>query len=55
MSGISSNGAWWLPVLEKAYAKLTKTYADMNGGNSAEAFRAMTGMPFEIYTSSELT
>lgn len=55
MSGVSENGAWWLPILEKAYAKLTKTYADMNGGNEWEALRAMTGMPVEGYESDELT
>ena len=28
----SPNGAWWLPILEKAYAKLHVNYANLNGG-----------------------
>lgn len=29
----SANGAWWLPILEKAYAKFSTTYSNMNGGS----------------------
>jgi hypothetical protein len=28
----SPYGAWWLPILEKAYAKLHVNYANLNGG-----------------------
>lgn len=45
MSGPSDYGAWWLPILEKAYAKFIKTYADLNAGNEWESLRGMTGMP----------
>lgn len=45
MAGPSDNGGMWFPLLEKAYAKFTKTYADLNGGWEVEALRAMTGMP----------
>jgi len=27
-----SNGGWWLPILEKAYAKFNTNYANLNGG-----------------------
>ena len=30
----SKNGAWWVPILEKAYAKFTGTYVHLNGGHS---------------------
>jgi hypothetical protein len=55
MSGPSSNGAWWLPILEKAYAKYSNTYASLNGGNEWEALRAMTGMPVDNFSSSDLS
>lgn len=55
MSGKSENGAWWLPILEKAYAKFTKTYADLNGGNEWEALRAMTGMPAKNYRTDQFS
>ena len=28
----SVNGAWWMPILEKAYAKYNVFYANINGG-----------------------
>ena len=54
-SNVSDNGAWWTPILEKAYAKLTKTYADLNAVYELEPLRALTGMPVEIFESSYLT
>lgn len=27
-----ANGGWWLPILEKAYAKFNTNYANLNGG-----------------------
>lgn len=55
MSGRSENGAWWLPILEKAYAKFTKTYADLNGGFEMEALRAMTDMPVRNFDTADMT
>lgn len=55
MANPSDDFAWWVPILEKAYAKFTNTYASLNGGNEWESFRAMTGMPVTNYDSSELT
>lgn len=40
---MSSNSAWWMPILEKGFAKLNNDYARMNGGFGAESLRALTG------------
>lgn len=45
----SPYGAWWLPILEKAYAKLHANYANLNGGQPSQALRDLTGMPFETF------
>ena len=29
---VGNNGGWWLPILEKAYAKFNGAYAHNNGG-----------------------
>ena len=52
---MSDAGAWWLPILEKAMAKYTKSYLDLDGGMSRVALRAMTGMPVMSYVSSAYT
>ena len=39
------SGAWWLVMLEKAYAKLNVNYTNLNGGTPGEALRSLTGMP----------
>jgi hypothetical protein len=41
----STNGAWWMPLLEKAYAKLHLNYDRIVGGSGAEGLRTLTGMP----------
>ena len=48
-----TNFGWWLVLLEKAYAKLSINYANLNGGLQAEALRTLTGMPVAIYNSSK--
>jgi len=50
---MSVNKAWWLPILEKAYAKFNVNYATLNGGNPSQALRELTGMPVEMYDSSK--
>ena len=49
----SKFGAWWMPILEKAYAKLNVNYAQLTGGNGDEAFRALTGMPIIRYDTKD--
>jgi hypothetical protein len=41
----SPAGAWWLVLLEKAFAKVNVNYTNLNGGTPGEALRALTGMP----------
>jgi hypothetical protein len=44
----SDAGAWWMPLLEKAYAKLDQNYERLNGGNGNEGMRTITGMPTNL-------
>ena len=41
----SVNGAFWVPILEKAMAKFNVNYVQLNGGNEYLAWRQLTGMP----------
>lgn len=45
MNKPSVAGAWWLVILEKAFAKLNHNYLGINGGANAESMRYMTGQP----------
>jgi len=51
----SNQGAWWLVLLEKAFAKLNLNYANLDGGMSYEAMRALTGQPVVHYITSTQT
>ena len=46
-------GAWWLVMLEKAYAKLHVNYTNLQYGEPAGALRTMTGMPTAGFSSSD--
>lgn len=37
--------AWWMPLLEKAFAKLDQNYDRIVGGWGKEGLRTLTGMP----------
>lgn len=45
--GPSKEGAFWLSLLEKAYAKLAGNYDRMVYGSDKEALRTLTGMPVQ--------
>lgn len=47
----SENNAWWMPILEKAYAKSQVNYMNLNGGYSQIALRGLTGMPVSPYNT----
>jgi len=36
---MSKNGAWWIPILEKAFAKFNVNYAQLNYGDPGVALR----------------
>ena len=52
-SRVSPNGAWWLIILEKAYAKLNVNYANLNGGLPLQALRDLTGMPVSRHATAD--
>jgi hypothetical protein len=45
MARRSPNGAWWLPIIEKAAAKYYGNYESLDIGSFSDAFYALTGMP----------
>tara|TARA_B110000977_G_C11022373_1_gene471836 strand:- start:888 stop:1112 length:225 start_codon:yes stop_codon:yes gene_type:complete len=47
---MSINGAWWMPLMEKAYAKLDQNYERIIAGMGYEGLRTLTGMP-TVYLS----
>lgn len=42
----SGRGETWVPLIEKAYAKLHGNYDYMNGGQECEAIEDLTGLVF---------
>lgn len=50
----SDNGAWWMPVLEKAMGKLAGGYQRISGGTTAEGFQYLTGEATESYNTKDL-
>lgn len=51
----SSNGAWWAPILEKASAKYSGSYYNLQGGWMTDAFYMLTGMPTADFKNSANT
>lgn len=47
----SGDGAWWLTLLEKAYAKVNVNYEIIGYGWMSESARILTGAPSYRYTS----
>ena len=41
----SPDGGWWLPLIEKAFAKVNVNYEMISSGTQAEAARFLTGFP----------
>lgn len=44
----SEKNEFWVPILEKAYAKLHGSYAAIESGSSSDALRDLTGEPVEV-------
>lgn len=49
------NDAWWIPILEKAYAKFSVNYANLAGGPPGLAMRDMTNAPILEYKNNALS
>lgn len=43
--GESINKAWWMPIMEKAYAKFDQNYQRIVGGSGQEGLSVLTGAP----------
>jgi len=48
----TQDGGWWLPLLEKAYAKVNVNYEQISSGSHAEAARFLTGAPSREFTTN---
>lgn len=55
MSKSSANNAWWVPILEKAYAKFHVNYSNLAGGTMAEALHTLTNMPVRGFHVKKMT
>lgn len=45
------DGGWWLPLLEKAFAKANVNYEAISSGTQAEAAQFLTGAPSQEFNS----
>jgi Calpain family cysteine protease len=50
----SSDGDFWMPFLEKAFAKLMGNYESIGGGWQAETWRMLNGAPTRFYTMASV-
>lgn len=50
---MSPNGAWWGPILEKAYCKMYVNCANTNSGTPLQSLRDLTGYPVLKYELSD--
>lgn len=48
----TQDGGWWLPLLEKAYAKAHNNYEMISSGTQAEAAQFLTGAPASEFQTS---
>lgn len=46
--------AWWLPLMEKAFAKFNQNYDRIQGGSGHESLRQLTNKPVFRYDHSKL-
>jgi len=45
LSRRGTSGSWWVPILEKSFAKVNVNYSNLSGGWMVEAWRQMTNQP----------
>lgn len=53
-TNMSDNGAWWLPIMEKAWGKFFGSFDNINGGFESEALRKMSNVPVLDFKPSKL-
>ena len=51
----TQDGGWWLPLLEKVYAKVNVNYEMVSSGTQAEAAGFLTGAPAREFISNSQT
>lgn len=51
----TQDGGWWVPLLEKAYAKVNVNYESVSSGSHAEAARFLTGAPTREFMTNPMT
>ena len=51
---LTSDDAQWMVLLEKAFAKISLNYANLNHGHVQEALRILTGKPVVTHNLKEL-
>ena len=49
------DGGWWMPLLEKAYAKVNINYEMITSGSQTDAARFLTGAPSQEYETNAMT
>lgn len=54
-AGKSKNGAWWMPLFEKAYSKLNGEYSRIEWGSGFESLRQLTNRPVFYYKHSDIS
>jgi len=53
--GMSRNSAWWMPLMEKAYAKFDQTYERIEAGTGREGLRVLTGAPVASFSTGRMS
>ena len=48
----TKDGGWWLPLIEKAFAKVHVNYEMLSSGTHAEAAQFLTGAPAHEFVSN---
>jgi hypothetical protein len=51
----TTDGGWWLPLLEKAFAKANVNYEMISSGTQAEAAQFLTGAPSTEFNTGQKT
>ena len=50
---VAVDGGWWLPLIEKVYAKANVNYEMLTTGSQSEAGQFLTGAPAKDFKSNQ--